>query len=162
MRQISFIKKQRKGVKATAKDLAALVYIKNMKVKNKTIEKFTLSKVPISCSWNEGKLKRALKDPKGKEKVRNYTGKQIMRVYPAYWRIDSSNFGPQRSWAVGVQMVAMNYQTYDKGMSYQYARFHDNGNCGYVLKPRWIHENFFEKGALDMMLTNDRYCYRNT
>ena len=40
-------------------------------------------------------------------------------------------------------------------MSYQYARFHDNGNCGYVLKPRWIHENFFEKGALDMMLTNE-------
>ena len=52
-------------------------------------------------------------------------------------------------------MVAMNYQTYDKGMGYQYARFHDNGNCGYVLKPRWIHENFFEKGALDMMLTNE-------
>ena len=80
LRQIPFIKRQRKGVKATAKDLAALVYIKNMKVKNKTIEKFTLSKVPISCSWNEGKLKRALKDPKGKEKVRNYTGKQMMRV----------------------------------------------------------------------------------
>ena len=70
----------------------------------------------------------------------DYTGKQIMRVYPAYWRIDSSNFGPQRSWAVGVQMVAMNYQNYDKGMSYQYAKFRDNGGCGYILKPSWIRD----------------------
>ena len=140
LRQVPFVKRQRKGVKATAEELARLVYIKNMKVKNKTIDKFAASDVPISCSWDEGKLKRTLKDERGRFRVRLYTGKQIMRVYPAYWRIDSSNFGPQRSWAVGVQMVAMNYQNYDKGMSYQYAKFRDNGGCGYILKPSWIRD----------------------
>ena len=140
LRQMPFVKRQRKGVKATAEELARLVYIKNMKVKNKTIDKFAASDVPISCSWDEGKLKRTLKDERGRFRVRLYTGKQIMRVYPAYWRIDSSNFGPQRSWAVGVQMVAMNYQNYDKGMSYQYAKFRDNGGCGYILKPSWIRD----------------------
>ena len=37
-------------------------------------------------------------------------------------------------------MVAMNYQNYDKGMSYQYAKFRDNGGCGYILKPSWIRD----------------------
>ena len=36
---------------------------------------------------------------------------QVVRVYPAGMRIDSSNFNPISVWSCGIQMAAMNYQT---------------------------------------------------
>ncbi|XP_064469144.1 uncharacterized protein LOC135383352 [Ornithodoros turicata] len=61
---------------------------------------------------------------------------QLMRTYPAGMRIDSSNFNPVIFWAFGIQMVALNYQTEDAGLHINTAMFEQNGNCGYVLKPR--------------------------
>ncbi|XP_076750014.1 small wing phospholipase C gamma 1 isoform X2 [Xylocopa sonorina] len=63
---------------------------------------------------------------------------QFSRVYPKGQRIDSSNYNPVPMWNAGCQMVALNYQTGDKSMQLNQARFRENGNCGYILKPEFM------------------------
>lgn len=60
----------------------------------------------------------------------------LMRVYPNGGRITSSNFDPLIYWKRGVQMAALNWQTFDTGMQINQAMF-DGGTdqSGYVLKP---------------------------
>ncbi|KAL2023853.1 hypothetical protein VTK56DRAFT_630 [Thermocarpiscus australiensis] len=60
----------------------------------------------------------------------------LMRVYPNGGRISSSNFDPLIYWKRGVQMAALNWQTFDTGMQLNQAMF-DGGTdqSGYVLKP---------------------------
>lgn len=64
-----------------------------------------------------------------------HTESQLMRTYPAGLRIDSSNFNPVFFWAFGIQLVALNYQTYDLPLAINTGMFEENGSCGYVLKP---------------------------
>jgi phosphatidylinositol phospholipase C delta len=60
----------------------------------------------------------------------------LMRVYPHAFRINSSNFDPLKFWRRGVQMVALNWQTYDLGQQLNEAMFAGgNDRTGYVLKP---------------------------
>lgn len=40
-------------------------------------------------------------------------------------------------------MVALNYQTGDKPMQLNHAKFRINGNCGYVLKPEFMFREDF-------------------
>ncbi|KAL2151802.1 hypothetical protein VTH82DRAFT_4985 [Thermothelomyces myriococcoides] len=60
----------------------------------------------------------------------------MMRVYPNGGRISSSNFDPLVYWKRGVQMAALNWQTFDTGMQLNQAMF-EGGTAysGYVLKP---------------------------
>lgn len=60
----------------------------------------------------------------------------MMRVYPDRTRITSNNFDPLLYWRRGVQMAALNWQTFDLGMQLNRAMF-DGGrdSSGYVLKP---------------------------
>ncbi|KAH7151989.1 PLC-like phosphodiesterase [Dactylonectria estremocensis] len=60
----------------------------------------------------------------------------MMRVYPDRTRITSNNFEPLHYWRRGVQMAALNWQTFDLGMQINRAMF-DGGSdsSGYVLKP---------------------------
>ena len=46
-------------------------------------------------------------------------------------------------WNSGSQMVALNYQTGDKPMQLNYAKFRENGNCGYLLKPEFMFREDF-------------------
>ncbi|KAJ8684283.1 hypothetical protein QAD02_020075, partial [Eretmocerus hayati] len=76
---------------------------------------------------------------------------QFSRVYPRGQRIDSSNYNPMPMWNSGCQMVALNYQTGDKSMQLNQAKFRENGNCGYLLKPDFMfHEDFspYDKSTL--------------
>ncbi|KAI1779281.1 PLC-like phosphodiesterase [Hypoxylon cercidicola] len=57
----------------------------------------------------------------------------FMRAYPKGLRVDSSNPDPSRFWQKGVQMVAMNWQSWDEGMMLNEAMF--SGEHGWVLKP---------------------------
>ncbi|PIK54051.1 hypothetical protein BSL78_09032, partial [Apostichopus japonicus] len=41
----------------------------------------------------------------------NFTARNLCRVYPSAYRIDSSNYSPQPMWNCGCQLVALNYQT---------------------------------------------------
>lgn len=68
---------------------------------------------------------------------------QFSRVYPKGQRIDSSNYNPVPMWNSGCQMVALNYQTGDKSMQLNQAKFKENGSCGYVLKPDFMFRDDF-------------------
>lgn len=57
----------------------------------------------------------------------------FMRAYPKGLRFDSSNLDPSKFWRKGVQMVAMNWQSWDEGMMLNEAMF--SGEHGWVLKP---------------------------
>ncbi|KAJ4330295.1 hypothetical protein N0V87_010121 [Didymella glomerata] len=57
----------------------------------------------------------------------------LMRTYPGGARVDSLNFDPNPFWRMGVQVVALNWQTLDVGMMLNDGMF--SGTGGYVLKP---------------------------
>lgn len=75
----------------------------------------------------------------------------LVRVYPKGTRVSSTNFVPQQYWSAGIQLVALNWQTYggsssnyekrsinhrlDLGYMINHAMFQRNGRSGYVLKP---------------------------
>lgn len=70
-----------------------------------------------------------------------FHSKFLSRVYPAGTRIKSSNVNPMVAWSTGSQMVALNYQTFDKETLKNEGRFrYPNGGCGYVLKPKVLRE----------------------
>lgn len=77
----------------------------------------------------------------------------MCRVYPKAARVRSSNFDPSTFWRRGVQMVALNWQTYDIHMQMYQAMFAaDTDATGYVLKPEYLRKprpltHFFDKRA---------------
>lgn len=74
------------------------------------------------------------KNPKAELEKHNM--RYLMRVYPSGKRIDSSNFNPLASWRRGVQMAALNWQTYDVHQQVNEAMFASGSDrLGYVLKP---------------------------
>jgi hypothetical protein len=58
----------------------------------------------------------------------------LMRTYPHGMRFDSSNFDPVIFWRAGVQVVALNWQSWDAGMILNEGMF--AGSDGYILKPK--------------------------
>ncbi|KAK2861967.1 hypothetical protein Q5P01_001500 [Channa striata] len=83
--------------------------------------------------------------------------RQLLRVYPSNYRVDSSNFNPQPYWNAGCHMVAMNYQTEGRMLELNQAKFFSNGNCGYILKPKCMC-----KGAFNPMLEDPLPGHRKT
>lgn len=69
---------------------------------------------------------------------------QFSRVYPKGQRIDSSNYSPVSIWNSGSQMLALNYQTPDKAMQLNQAKFRLNGGCGYLLRPDFMFRDEFD------------------
>ncbi|ORX89142.1 PLC-like phosphodiesterase [Basidiobolus meristosporus CBS 931.73] len=67
-----------------------------------------------------------------------YNQLQLSRIYPSGTRVNSSNYDPTPHWAAGCQVVALNYQTYDRSMDLNQALFKGNGGCGYILKPAYL------------------------
>lgn len=67
--------------------------------------------------------------------------RHLMRVYPNGSRINSGNFLPHIYWKRGVQMAALNWQTFDLGMQINQAMFEAGvGQTGYVLKSEGLRE----------------------
>lgn len=65
----------------------------------------------------------------------------MMRVYPDATRFTSSNFNPLTYWKRGVQMAALNWQTFDLGMQINQAMFEcGTDQSGYVLKSKGLRE----------------------
>nr|XP_039264802.1 1-phosphatidylinositol 4,5-bisphosphate phosphodiesterase gamma-1-like [Styela clava] len=73
----------------------------------------------------------------------SYNNKQFSRVYPKGTRVDSSNYNPIPLWNCGSQLVALNFQTCDRAMQLNEARFEQNGRCGFVPKPNYFLEKDF-------------------
>lgn len=58
----------------------------------------------------------------------------LMRTYPSGIRVNSSNLEPSFLWRQGVQIAALNWQKWDKGMMLNEGMF--AGEEGWVLKPK--------------------------
>ncbi len=69
------------------------------------------------------------------EDIIRLTSSYVLKIYPAFYRQDSSNIDPLLYWTHGFQIAALNFQTNDTAMQLNRALFADNGNCGYVHKP---------------------------
>ncbi|KAJ4228027.1 hypothetical protein NW759_004116 [Fusarium solani] len=63
----------------------------------------------------------------------NHNRYYFMRAYPSGARIDSSNMDPSSLWRKGIQIVALNWQTWDTGMMINHGMFTDTQ--GWILKP---------------------------
>lgn len=78
----------------------------------------------------------AVKDRYEKERqdLFNHNKEFLMRTYPSGMRVNSSNLDPSFFWRQGIQMVALNWQRWDKAMMLNEAMF--AGEEGWALKPR--------------------------
>ncbi|KAF7532730.1 hypothetical protein G7054_g7692 [Neopestalotiopsis clavispora] len=92
-------------------------------------------------SFMEGTFKSNTKTKDLKDQLYRHNMRYMMRVYPQYSRLISNNFNPLMYWRKGVQMAALNWQTFDLGMQLNRAMF-DGGadQSGYVLKPHSMRE----------------------
>uniref|UniRef100_A0A8C9ZC81 Phosphoinositide phospholipase C n=1 Tax=Sander lucioperca TaxID=283035 RepID=A0A8C9ZC81_SANLU len=80
-----------------------------------------------------------------------FNQRQLSRIYPSSYRVDSSNFNPQPFWSAGCQLVALNYQSEGRVLQLNRAKFYSNGNCGYILKPACMCEGAFNPNLEDPM-----------
>jgi len=83
---------------------------------------------------------------------------QMTRVYPVGKRIMSSNYNPVPHWCSGCQVVALNYQIFDKGTDVNDAMFQQTNYSGYVLKPahlragnQFIYDKTFDRITIDII-----------
>ncbi|KAI0883300.1 PLC-like phosphodiesterase [Annulohypoxylon maeteangense] len=92
-------------------------------------------------SFMEGTFRKHSKASDSKLALTRHNMRYMMRVYPQYSRLSSDNFNPMMYWRRGVQMAALNWQTFDLGMQLNQAMF-DGGTdqSGYVLKPESMRE----------------------
>jgi phosphatidylinositol phospholipase C delta len=92
-------------------------------------------------SFMEQTFDKNSRTPEDKRAVTRHNMRYMMRVYPNGWRVASTNFDPLKYWRRGVQMVALNWQTYDLGMQLNDAMFAAcTDQSGYVLKPSELRE----------------------
>ncbi len=110
-----------------------------------TAQKMSLADGPFSIN-SVSELKFSKEAKQDVNLLKQYSYDHFIRVYPQALRIQSSNFEPVQKWDLGVQMCAMNYQTYDRGMAMNKAMFRQNGGIGYLLKPYLNEPNIKSKG----------------
>ena len=94
-----------------------------------------------SSSFGEAKFKSLVAShPQCASALSEWCRSRIARIYPAGHRVDSSNYDPSLSWALGCQVVALNCQAKDSDeqLYVNYGKFLANGRCGYVLKPEYL------------------------
>ncbi|KKK23734.1 hypothetical protein P175DRAFT_0434074 [Aspergillus ochraceoroseus IBT 24754] len=87
-------------------------------------------------SFAERSFESICRDSNNKALLEKHNRKCLTRVYPSAFRLRSSNFDPLKFWRRGVQMAALNWQTYDVGMQMNQAMFAAGSDrTGYILKP---------------------------
>ena len=90
-------------------------------------------------SFPETKAEKLMCGPHGDaEWFLKYHRHQVSRIYPKAQRVGSDNYNPLPMWGCGSQMAALNYQTGDKPMQVNQAKFLDNGQCGFLLRPEFM------------------------
>lgn len=92
-------------------------------------------------SFMESSFAKYSKPREAKKALDRHNMRYLMRVYPDRTRISSNNFDPLVYWRRGVQMAALNWQTFDLGMQLNHAMFEGGtDSSGYVLKPSELRE----------------------
>jgi phosphatidylinositol phospholipase C delta len=110
--------------------LKRLIGLNGISIKGETLEKSYGSHI---ITMNERKAQTFIQ--KSPEHIKNIAKHSLIRIYPSIVRVTSSNLDPFQHWFLGVQMVALNFQTFDRAMELNQALFSMNGGCGYVRKP---------------------------
>ncbi|KAL8959344.1 MAG: hypothetical protein Q9193_003777 [Seirophora villosa] len=96
-------------------------------------------------SLAEKKFDALCRDPSTKAQLEEHNMQYLMRIYPSQFRFTSSNPDPLLFWRRGVQMVALNWQTYTLPMQLNQAMFASGSDrLGYVLKPRELRRSLKE------------------
>ncbi|XP_035881089.1 1-phosphatidylinositol 4,5-bisphosphate phosphodiesterase eta-2 isoform X3 [Phyllostomus discolor] len=98
-------------------------------------------------SFSETKAQQILQQKP--EQYLRFNQRQLSRIYPSSFRVDSSNYDPQPFWNAGCQMVALNYQSEGRMLQLNRAKFSANGSCGYVLKPQCMCQGVFNPNSED-------------
>lgn len=92
-------------------------------------------------SFMESSFEKHSRSKESKKAMDRHNMRYLMRVYPDRYRYNSTNFDPLQYWRRGVQMAALNWQTYDLGMQLNHAMFEGGTDqSGYVLKPSELRE----------------------
>ena len=90
-------------------------------------------------SFSQGVVDEMIKkDPQHPKKIKKFTATHICRTFPSWKDIgpeDELNVDPIFQWALGCQLVSLNYSTFDEHVLKADGRFRVNGSSGYVLKP---------------------------
>ena len=63
-------------------------------------------------SMGEKRWNKQLKEWKGRREVQKHCEGRLIRSYPDGIRFMSSNYNPVRFWEAGIQLVAINWQTF--------------------------------------------------
>ncbi|KAI4233902.1 MAG: hypothetical protein L6R40_006934 [Gallowayella cf. fulva] len=119
------------------------VYARGLKFRDFTLqESKALNHI---FSLVERKFNALCQDANTKALLENHNMHHLMRVYPNQTRVSSSNPDPLLFWRRGVQMVALNWQTYDLPMQLNQAMFASGPDrLGYVQKPRELRQSLEE------------------
>ncbi len=93
-----------------------------------------------TTSLGISKFNGLLSSENGPSQFSTQTEKSIFRIYPESKQalLLSTNFCPDQAWSAGCQMIAMNIQKGDEPVWQNFAKFQDNGGCGYLLKDRLL------------------------
>lgn len=98
------------------------------------------AKIPTHVfSIDENKLGSIHSHPDHGPDMFHHNRNFLVRIYPSGLRVNSSNIDPSFSWRQGAQMVALNWQSLDKGTMLNEGMF--AGEEGYVLKPEGFRSN---------------------
>ena len=100
-------------------------------------------------SLDESRANAICNDAETKALFEEHNVNFMSRVYPKGSRLDSSNFDPNTFWRRGVQMVALNWQTYDKYQQMNQAMFAAGTDAyGYVQKPAYMLKSRVKEGEM--------------
>ncbi|XP_068087156.1 1-phosphatidylinositol 4,5-bisphosphate phosphodiesterase gamma-1-like [Anabrus simplex] len=139
-----------------AKEMSSLiVYCRSVAFNMERIKKNGFNHTEMS-SFPETKAEKLICQKENKFFLK-YHQLQFSRVYPKGQRIDSSNYMPVPMWNSGCQMVALNYQTPDKAMQLNQAKFRENGNCGYLLRPDFMFRDDFDPYDKNTLVGVDQF-----
>ncbi|KAM9859333.1 1-phosphatidylinositol 4,5-bisphosphate phosphodiesterase eta-2 [Aulostomus maculatus] len=143
--QIVYHPKKRKTMRLSRALSDLVKYTKSVRVHDLETQAFTNS-WQVS-SLNETVMNQIIQLKPGA--LVRFNQRQLIRVYPSNYRVDSSNFNPQPYWNAGCHMVAMNYQTEGRMLELNRAKFSSNGNCGYILRPKLMCKGAFNPNLED-------------
>ncbi|CAO1624562.1 unnamed protein product [Sympodiomycopsis kandeliae] len=111
-------------------------------VKHRGINKKEFYAPEHMISLSERTAFKYVRDNRNREDLIKHNRAHLTRVYPSMSSLArlhaSANYLPHHVWAVGCQLVALNWQTVDLGFALNQAMFNRNAGTGYVLKPQGL------------------------
>ncbi|GAA5972511.1 hypothetical protein JCM11641_001877 [Rhodosporidiobolus odoratus] len=140
---------------AMSQSLASLL-VYTIGVKGRGFNKKEKYAVTHVISLGESRLAKMLRDEGARQDFVSHNRGHLTRSYPKGSRLTSSNYLPHNMWAAGVQLVALNWQTFDVGMELNSAMFARAGRSGYILKPEYLRQKGPEKDKV-AALRSEKY-----